>query len=77
VNRPQDSGGHGLAMTAATSSGGMPVPRHVCANCGEFPPHACAPVITILREKWTGRRAVRIQDRQPARQEPKPEREAG
>jgi ribosomal protein L32 len=34
-----------------TSSGGMSVPHHVCKDRGEFLPHACAPVITILREK--------------------------
>jgi hypothetical protein len=61
-------------MIAAPSSGGMPVPRRVCEDCGEFLPHACAPVITILRAKWTGRRVVRIQDRQ---QQTEPEREAG
>ena len=42
-----------LAPTAATGNRGMPVPRHACGDCGEFLPHACAPVITTLREKWT------------------------
>jgi hypothetical protein len=48
--------------TAAASSGRTPVPQNVCRECGEFLPHACAPIITILRERWTGRRIVRIQD---------------
>jgi len=34
-------------------------------------------VVTILREKWTGRRVVSIQDRQPARQKAELEKEAG
>jgi hypothetical protein len=60
-----------------TGSGGMPVPRHMCEDCGEFLPHACAPVITLLRERWTGRRILSIQDRQPAQQRPDMEPEAG
>jgi len=63
--------------TVAIGTGGMPVPRQVCGVCGEFMPHACAPVTTILRERWTGRRIVRIEDCQPARQQPELEREAG
>jgi hypothetical protein len=63
--------------TAAASSGGTPVPRNLCRGCGEFLPHACAPDITILRERWTGRRVVRIQDRHPARQDAELEKEAG
>src|SRR6266536_21104 len=69
MNRARGNTTAGLTVTAATSSGGMPVPRHVCWDCGEFLPHACAPAVTILREKWTGRRVVSIQNRQPARQE--------
>jgi hypothetical protein len=61
---------------AAASSGGTPVPRNVWRECGEFLPHACAPVITILRERRTGRRIVRIQDRRPARHDPELEKEA-
>jgi hypothetical protein len=56
----------GMTMTAPSGTGGMPVSRHVCGDCGEFLPHACAPVITILRQKWTGRRILQIHDRQPA-----------
>ncbi len=77
MNGARNKGEDALAMTAATGSGGAPVPQHVCGDCGEFQPHACAPVITVLREKWTGRRIIRIQDRQPARQEPQLEKEAG
>jgi hypothetical protein len=77
MTRPPSGTADVLAATAAIGSGEMPVPRHVGGDCGEFLPHACAPIITVLRERWTGRCTVRIQDRQPARQQPKPEREAG
>jgi hypothetical protein len=77
MNRSRGSTADELAATATTGSGGTPVPPHVCGDCGEFLPHACAPVITILRERWTGRRIVNIQDRQPAEQRPELEREAG
>jgi len=77
MTRPSSGTAGGSAATAAIGSGGMPVPRHVCGDCGEFLPHACAPVITILRERSTGRRIVRIQNRQPARQQPELERKAG
>jgi hypothetical protein len=39
--------------------------------------HACAPVITIVRDRWTGRRIIRIRDLQPTPQQPELEREAG
>jgi len=42
-----------------------PVPRRICNLCGEFLPHSCAPIITIRREKWTGRRIITITDRAP------------
>jgi hypothetical protein len=77
VNQPHGSATDEPAATATTGSGGMPVPRHVWADCSEFLPHTCAPVITILREKWTGRRIARIQDRQPTRQQLDLERQAG
>jgi hypothetical protein len=77
MNRSYGNTADQSVATAATGSGGMPVPRHICGGCGEFVPHACAPVIAILRERWTGRRIVRIQDRHPAQQQPELEREAG
>lgn len=55
---------------------GVPVPRSTCGECGEFLPHACAPVVLITRQRWTGRRVVVIRDREPVR-EPEIEREAG
>jgi hypothetical protein len=77
MNRSGGNTADQLAATVTTGGGGMPVPRHGCGDCGEFLPHACAPVITILRAKWNSRRTVRIQDRQPAPQQPELEREAG
>lgn len=44
----------------------IPVPRHTCGACGEYLPHACAPLVTITRQRWTGKRIVTITDR-PAR----------
>ena len=41
-------------------------PSRICAQCGEFLPHSCAPVIAITRQKWTGRRIVTITDRPAA-----------
>jgi hypothetical protein len=49
---------------------GMPVPRATCEACGEFVPHACAPVVLVTREKWTGRRVVTIRDREPVQELP-------
>lgn len=40
-----------------------PRPARICPGCGEWLPHACAAVVTISRERYTGRRAVRIIDR--------------
>jgi hypothetical protein len=77
MNWPRSSAVDASEATLTTGSGGMPVPRHMCADCGEFLPCACAPVVTIVRERWTGRRILSIQDRQPARQQPGLEREAG
>ncbi len=77
MKRPRANMAGQLAPTVTTGSGGMPVPRHLCGDCGEFLPHTCAPVITILREKWTGRRIVSIQDRQPEHRQPELERVAG
>src|SRR6266536_160192 len=68
MNRARGNTTAGLTVTAATSSGGMPVPRHVCWDCGEFLPHACPPAVTIPRARWAGGRVVSIQDRQPVRQ---------
>jgi hypothetical protein len=57
---------------------GAPVPRATCETCGEFCPHACAPVVLITRERWTGRRVVTIRDREPHRRaEAEREPEAG
>lgn len=56
---------------------GAPVPRTICETCGEFCPHACAPVVLITRERWTGRRVVTIRDREPQQQETGMEAEAG
>lgn len=42
------------------------VPSRTCQHCGEFLPHSCAPEITIIRQKWTGRRIVTITDRPAA-----------
>jgi hypothetical protein len=44
---------------------GAPAPARTCATCGEFLPHACAPVVTITRPRWALRRRVEIRDRQP------------
>ena len=40
------------------------VPRHSCGACGEFLPHACAPVVEIRRLQF-GRRQITITDREP------------
>lgn len=58
------------SMSATPGAGssrppGAPVPARTCAACGEFLPHACAPVITITRPRWALRRQVEIRDRQP------------
>jgi hypothetical protein len=74
MKQPRANTAGQLAPTVTTGSGGMPVPRHACGDCGEILPHACAPVITILWEKWTARRIVSIQERQPAHCEPELER---
>jgi hypothetical protein len=42
-----------------------PVPRKTCDVCGEFLPHACAPVVRVTRRRFTGRRTVKITDRFP------------
>lgn len=39
------------------------VPAFICEACGEFLPHACAPIIIRSRERWTGARLIRIEDR--------------
>jgi hypothetical protein len=39
------------------------IPARTCEHCGEFLPHACAPGITITRQKWTGRRIITLTDR--------------
>ena len=51
-----------------TDSGDGPCPG-TCGDYGEFLSRACALVVSILREKWMGRRVVRMQDRRPAHQE--------
>lgn len=33
-----------------------------CTHCGEFLPHYCAPVVTITRQRFTGRRITSITD---------------
>jgi hypothetical protein len=42
------------------------VPSRICQECGEFLPHSCAPLVTITRQKWTGRWIVTITDRATA-----------
>ena len=69
MNRPASSTVPAQAA-ATTDSGEGPLPRHVCGNYGGFLPRACALVASILREKWMGRRVVRMQDRRPAHQKP-------
>lgn len=39
------------------------IPKDVCEVCGEFLPHTCAPIVIITRPRWTGKREVRIIDR--------------
>jgi hypothetical protein len=56
---------------------GTPVPRSTCGECGEYLPHACAPVVLITREKWTGRRIVAIRDREQRQGTQEIEAEAG
>jgi hypothetical protein len=43
-----------------------PVPQKTCDVCGEFLPHACAPVVRVTRRRFTGRRTVKITDREDA-----------
>jgi len=38
-------------------------PARRCEVCGEWLPHACAPLVIITRQQWTGRRLVTIIDR--------------
>jgi len=38
-----------------------PVPQHQCGTCGEFLPHACAPVVLISRRQF-GRKQVTVID---------------
>jgi hypothetical protein len=42
----------------------IPVPAHICDICGEFLPHWCACIVRFSRERYTGRRVVKITDRQ-------------
>ncbi len=39
------------------------VPARLCEHCGEFLPHACAPIITTTRQPFKGRRIITITDR--------------
>ena len=39
------------------------VPARRCEHCGEFLPHACAPLITLTRQPYRGRRVITITDR--------------
>lgn len=39
------------------------VPAFTCEVCGEFLPHACAPIIIRKRAPFTGARLIRIEDR--------------
>ena len=43
-----------------------PVPQHQCGTCGEFLPHACAPVVLISRRQF-GRKQVTVIDRERPR----------
>jgi hypothetical protein len=38
------------------------VPSHICEVCGEYLPHACAPIVTVIRGKFE-RKTVTITDR--------------
>lgn len=44
----------------------LAAPKQVCEACGEYLPHACAPVITFARQPFTGLRIIRIKDRETA-----------
>lgn len=39
-----------------------PVPQRLC-DCGDFLPHYCGEVVTVTRERWTGKRIVTITPR--------------
>ena len=41
------------------------VPAATCPACSEFLPHACAPVVTLTRARFTGRRVLTVTDRTP------------
>jgi hypothetical protein len=47
----------------AGSPAGPTIPARTCEHCGEFLPHACAPLITITRQPFKGRRIITITDR--------------
>jgi hypothetical protein len=49
------------------------VPQHTCDRCGEFLPHACAPVVLRTRGRF-GRNTITIIGREPG---PGQEAEAG
>jgi hypothetical protein len=59
-----------LKITGIPAPTGAAVPRKTCPrpDCGEFMPHYCAEVVTVSRQRWTGKRVITISAR--------PEREA-
>ena len=42
------------------------VPAFTCEVCGEFLPHACAPIIIRSRKRFSGARQIAIIDRKAA-----------
>jgi hypothetical protein len=53
----------GAGLPAAREAAVIAIPARTCPECGEFLPHACAPVIIIQRQRFTGRRVITITDR--------------
>ena len=57
-----------MKITSTPAPTGAAVPRKICPRpgCGEFLPHYCAEVVTVTRERWTGKRVITITDRRAA-----------
>jgi hypothetical protein len=51
---------HPTDQTLPTTRSRPGIPARICQQCGEFLPHACAPIITITRHARTGRRIITI-----------------
>ena len=58
---------HSTQPASSSHRAGFParpaIPARTCEHCGEFLPHACAPLITITRQPFKGRRITTITDR--------------